>query len=393
MRAAHDCSRSLVARIDWRNPSGREFACRAILKRANWDLRDYVPGDEQEVLQLCRRLFGFGLSSEEWRWRMFQNPAGQAVSSVAFLKQTSRIVGHLAAIPMDLKVGDVTRKLFFLVDSVVDPVSQGRGIHAALTMAISKKVSDENAGFIGGLPNTQAYHPNLKLGGTQIFTMPIYFKVLDWRAVVSAGLHSKFLARLAGFLPFRRTRPIRESASFVIRNIPRFDRNLDDLWNRLAPRFGICAKRASDLLNWRYFECPESVYTVFSISSGNNWLGYVVVRLLDKWGLRLGTIVDLFVDPDCVAAGKFLLQYADSHFRDNGAGIVWGLFACPRFYRKILRQACFWRAPQLKGVRQFHFVADFVTIDHSRPDLYQRDGGLLRQEDQWFFSLGDTDLA
>ena len=78
---------------------------------------------------------------------------------------------------------------------------------------------------------------------------------------------------------------------------------------------------------------------------------------------------------------------------DNQAHILWGLFACPPAIRQVLRKQGFFKAPHLRGVRQFHFVADFVTIDYERPDLYQRDGDRLRDGEQWFLSLGDTDLA
>ena len=382
-----------MAKTDWHNPATRARACRAILKRANWEVREYEPGDETQILQLCRRVLGLAPTPVEWHWRMFQNPAGRALSLVTILKDSGRVVGHLAAVPIDLNVGGVIRKLFFLVDSVVDPAHQGRGIHAVLTMTSSQKVCDAFVGFLGGLPNMQAYGPNLKMGGTQIFTVPIYFKVLDWRAVVRTGLHSNFLARIAGFLSFQRTRPLEKSTSFTLEEVRRFDDKLDEFWGRVGQRFGISAMRTSNLLNWRYFDRPDSIYTVFSVSADERWLGYVVLRLLEKWGLRLGTVVDLFFDPECKAAGQLLLHCAEEHFRDNRADVMWSLFAGPPVYRKVLRQAGFFRTPPFKGVRQFHFVADFVTIDSVRPDLLERDGALLRQEDEWFFSLGDTDLA
>jgi hypothetical protein len=146
-------------------------------------------------------------------------------------------------------------------------------------------------------------------------------------------------------------------------------------------------------LNWRYFEHPGSPYSVFSISSGRQWQGYIVIKLLEKLGLRLGALVDLFFDPDCAAAGQFLLHHAEKHLRAGGADVLWGLFAAPPIYQKLFRNAGFFRAPQVKGLRRFHFIADFVAIDSLRPDLDRRDGALLRQEDQWFLSLGDTDLA
>ena len=384
-----------MAKTHWASLAARNRACRAILKRANWDVRESGPGDQAQVLQLCQRLLGCAPTPAEWQWRMSQNPAGQAVSLVAYLKESGRIIGHLAAAPLNLKVGNFPRKLFLLVDSVVDPDYQGRGIHAVLTAAISKKVCDQEGNFTAGLPNEQAYGPNLKMGGTHIFTMPIYFKVLDWYAVLRAGLRSDLLARIGGLLaaPFQRKRLAKENTSFTLEKVLRFGGKLDDLWSRIGRRFPICAERTSNLLNWRYFQCPVVTYSVFAISDGEKWLGYTVVRLLEKWGLRLGTVVDLFIDPDRADAGEILLRYAEKNLRDQGTDVLWALFACPPVYRKILRQAGFFKAPPLKNVRPFHFLTDFVAVDETYPDLYQRDGTLLRQPDQWFFSLGDTDLA
>jgi len=118
-----------------------------------------------------------------------------------------------------------------------------------------------------------------------------------------------------------------------------------------------------------------------------------VIRRLQKWGLKLGTVVDLFVNPDCAQAGELLLRHAEVKFRAEGVEALWGLFAAPERYRKLLRDAGFFNVPKLKGVRRFHFVAEFVTVDRLRPDLAARDGALLRQGDQWFLSLGDTDLV
>ena len=384
-----------MAKRDWHNLSERDRAVSVILKRADWAVREYRDKDEAQILQLCREILGFAPTPAEWRWRMFQNPAGPAVSMVAFLKESGRIVGHLAAVPVQLQVGTSTRELFFLVDSIVDPVYQGRGIHAALTMIISRRAVEYRAALLGGLPNTQAYGPNLKMGGTPVFTMPVYFKILDWAAIVRSRLHSKFLGSGAAVVarPFQRVQGPENGGGFRIEEVSSFDANVDDLWNRVGPRFQVCAKRISNLLNWRYFDRPGTDYTIFSVTSADKWVGYVVVRLMEKWGIRLGTVVDLFFDPDRTSAGQILLRRAESHLRNNGAQGLWALFACPPVYQNVLRRAGFFRAPRLKGVREFHFVGDYVTVDAIRPDLFERDGALLRREDAWFFSLGDSDLA
>ena len=379
----------------WQTVEGRDRVCNTILKRANWTIRDSVSGDEREILRLCQRVFGSSLTLEEWNWRTFGNPAGKTLSFVAVQKDDGRLIGHMASVPVDLTVGRFSRKAFFIIDSAVDPLQQGRGIHAALSIAIAKRSGELEAGFPVGMPNQQAYLPCLKMGGTHLLTIPVFFKVLDWRRLVRAKLHSNFLAQIAGVLgrPFQQSKVPEKSTEFTFQEVQHFEGSLNELSNRISPRFGICPKRESGFLNWRYFERPGSPYSVFSISSGGRWQGYIVIRLLEKWGLRLGTLVDLFFDPGCAPAGQLLLHHAEKHLRASGADVLWGLFASPQTYYKLFRKARFFKAPRLKGLRPFHFVADFVAIDPRRPDLAARDGALLRQGEQWFLTLGDTDLA
>ncbi len=355
----------------------------------------YAPGDEIKIIALCEKILGSTSTLEKWRWQNLQNPAGRAVVFVAEEKEARKLVGHIAAIPTDLKVGDFSRKGVFLVNSAVDSSHRGKGIHAVLTLAISKESCMRDGGFGFGLPNKQAYLPTLKTGAIELFTMSLFLKVLDWRKVLRARLRPALLTNaLGGFIQLLQRKSRTPSGDgFRIDEVTRFGDQANDLWQRIAPRFAILASRKATPLNWRYFEHPNSPYRVFSISRNDRWQGYVVIRTLEKWGFHLGSLVDLFFDPDCVRAGELLLYHAETRLRAEGAGVLWGLFSSPENYRKLFQKAGFFRIPQLKGVRQFHFVADFVTVEHLRPDLAERDGALLRQADRWFLSLGDTDLA
>jgi GNAT superfamily N-acetyltransferase len=373
----------------------RERFCRVLERRAKWRVRPYAPGDETNILALCQKNFGSVASLQEWRWRTFENPVGPALIFVAEEKETGRIVGHLAAISTDLKVGSFTRKGFFLIDSVVDPSHRGRGIHAVLTFAISKASCERDGGFGFGLPNDQAYLPTLKIGAVDLFTMSLLVKVLDWHKLLRARVRPAFLADGVGGLIqlFRRRGKSSNCADLIIEEVTRFSVQADDLWGRISYRFPILASRRAVTLNWRYFERPDSPYSVFSISRTGQWQGYVVLRVVEKWGLRVGVLVDLFFDPECVMAGALLLHHAEQYLRSNGAEVLWGLFAMPEIYQKVFRKAGFLTAPRLRWLRQFRFIADFVTIEYLRPDLEERDGALLKKGDNWFFTLGDTDLA
>jgi GNAT acetyltransferase-like protein len=385
-----------VRKSGWQyDVEGRRRVCNIITRRANWAVRDYVSGDEGEILSLCQGVFGSSLTLQEWKWRTFENPAGKTLAVVAREKESGRLVGHVAGIATDLKVGESSRNVFFIVDSAVDPSYRGRGIHGVLSYEMSKRCCEEEGGFAIGLPNQQAYLPTLKLGTTHILTMPLFLKVLDWRRVVHARLRSSVLARVAGALiqPFQRSRGARDSDGFTLQEVHHFGKSVDDLWGRVSPRFAVCATRKSSLLNWRYFERPGSPYRVFSISYDAEWKGYVVIRLFEKWGLRLGTLVDLFFDPDCVEAGMLLLDLAETDLRAQGADLLWALFSCPSSYQNVLKRAGFFRVLSKRFGRPFHLVADFVPTQQLRPDLAGRDGAVLRHGEQWFLSLGDTDLA
>jgi GNAT superfamily N-acetyltransferase len=369
--------------------------CDIVARRGNWRVRPYRVGDESEILGLCEKIFGSTLALKKWRWRNLENPAGEAVVFVAEKKDDSSLIGHLAAIPTDLKVGNFSRKGFFLVDSAIDPSYRGKGIAAVLVCRVSQDLGEKDGGLGFGLPNEQAYSPTLKAGAIDLFTMSLFLKVLDWPKVLRAKLRSAFLADAIGGLiqSFRRRRQLGDEKGFAIEEIVSFNEQANELWQRIAPRFAVSAIRRAPALNWRYFECPNSAYRALAVSRNGQWQGYVVIRLLEKWGLRLGTLVDLFFDPDCATAGELLIDRAEAKLRADGAEALWCLFSAPAIYRRLLRKAGFFKAPPLKGVRQFHFAADFVPIEHIRPDLKERDGTLLRQGGDWFFTLGDTDLA
>ncbi|MEP7015579.1 MAG: GNAT family N-acetyltransferase [Verrucomicrobiota bacterium] len=372
----------------------RQRFCAAVSKRGKLQFRAYVPGDETGIHSLCQHVFGSTSSPEEWRWRNVQNPAGKTIIIVA-QEESGRIIGHLAGVATDLKVSNSFRKAFFLVDSAVDPSRQGRGVHAALTFEMSRITCDQESGFGFGLPNEHAYLPTLNLGAQRVLTVPLFIKVLDWQKVIHSRVGSDFLARIAGGFAqlFQRSKPTQKPNGLHVSEVYRFEKEADTLWRRIASRFPVCPLRNATVLNWRYFERPNSPYRVFSVSKKDEWQGYVVIRTLEKWGLRLGTVIDLFFDPDSAEAGMLLIGTAETELRKQGAVALWGLFSVPESYRKLFRRAGFFKTLRKRSDRPFHLLVDFVSLEYMRPELSRRDSPLLIQGGKWFLSLGDTDIA
>ena len=57
--------------------------------------------DEDEILDLCRRVFGAEMSPELWRWRFPENPFAKAVVQVAE-DRAGKIIGHYSQVPVPL---------------------------------------------------------------------------------------------------------------------------------------------------------------------------------------------------------------------------------------------------------------------------------------------------
>ena len=86
----------------------RERFVNVLAKRATWRVRPYAPSDETEILALCTKIFGSTSTLKEWRWRHLENPVGEALVFVAEERDSGKLIGHAAAVPIDFKVGDFT---------------------------------------------------------------------------------------------------------------------------------------------------------------------------------------------------------------------------------------------------------------------------------------------
>lgn len=374
---------------------GRQRFCRAVAKRGKLEFRPSRAGEEAEIIDLCHRVFGPTLDVEDWRWRNLENPAGESFIQVA-LEKGGEIIGHMAGVPSDFKIGNSSRKGFLIVDSVVDPAWRGRGVHGALTIELSERFCHHDGAFGFGLPNALAYLPTLKLGTSRVTTVPLFFKILDWKRVLAAGIKSRVLTAALGkvaqlFWPRRAASS--DATDLRLEQVQQFGSELDALWERVASDLPVCAVRNATACNWRYFQRPKSPYRIYAASRNGEWQGYIAIRMLQRWGLHLGAVVDLIFDPKCPDAGRLLISKAETELRALGADALWGLFSVPKNYQRLLRRAGFFKTTLARGARPFHLVVDFVTLEHFRSDLSADDRMFLGRGDHWFLSLGDTDLA
>lgn len=363
-----------------------------ILRRRRWEVRICREHEGPEIVSFLREQFGEPVDLRQWRWRNFGGPGGEAIVIGAYELEGGTLIGLAGAVPQRLKIGGRQGVCYFGADTVVKKRWRYRGVHADLSQVIAREVQEAGGMLYFGMPNENAAQPIKKLGGTHLVTVPAYAKVLEWRPVcarlLGEGLFSRFVARGAPLLfgwRFRRTTG--ETAKTVVH----FDSGFDRLWERNAALHVIAGVRNARFLRWRFASVPGRNYKIFRVG-GEDLRGYAVLRVIEKFNLKIGLIVDLFCEENAQAPMESLLNAAEGYFRQQGAHVACGLFACPPNYQKTLRRQGYFRSTLKRWGRAFELVGDFVIPQQYKH--YDPEAALLMQQERnWFLTLADTDLA
>jgi hypothetical protein len=171
--------------------------------------------------------------------------------------------------------------------------------------------------------------------------------------------------------------PRARPAGLAVREVPRFAADVDELFARLAPTFGLTLIRDANYLNWRYADRPDQHYTLFECRAGDGTLrGVAVHALRDFLRPRTGFLVDWLAPAEDDDATAALLGAVEDRARADGSDAlasVWN-HVDPRFLR-IQRLGY-----QVMGTPYFLVLASFKY-------------DTIHYRDHWYFTMGDSDLV
>ena len=139
----------------------------------SWQIRPFMPGDEEQIQALFERTFGKKRSLEEWKWKFLANPQVGKVPHiwVAYVPDTGRIVGHYAGIPCRIKLGDRTLDAMVSVDTMTDPDYRRQGMLTRFGEVVYRAWAEAGHSLIIGLPNQQWGSRKEALGWEQLFSL------------------------------------------------------------------------------------------------------------------------------------------------------------------------------------------------------------------------------
>lgn len=261
--------------------------------------------EKQKILAFLKTAYeGSPRRSDEkfWDWHFVENPLFDSEKTPIWVaKSGDEIVGQLATIPVELKVGDAIQSSVWILDFVVDPKFRRQGIGKRI---VAKAM--ESYDVLLGVNTHEQHSPELleSLGWKIVHHVPRFHKLLFPGAAVREISKIKPLAKIAdlGFAPFR---PKFENKNLEknenLRVIENFDSDFDELWNEAGEKRNCIIKRDSKMLEWQYLCQPYKKYDVLGFYENGKLRGYIVLffRKSDASGaISKAAISDIFYHPN-----------------------------------------------------------------------------------------------
>lgn len=260
---------------------------------ARFTTRAYRDGDEQAILDLFARSFPHAPRSlEHFNWKYRHDPFGNGRISLTF-DEENQLVGHYAGYGVPFRMFD----------------------HDVLAHQIGDTMTDVSARHVGRGPTSI-------LGRTALH---FYEHFCEGRVAFNYGFNvaniHKFSLR---FLRADRVEPVTfrtlDLRNHPLRPISRLSRLLrgyqlelvrdvgaewDEFFARAANGYRFLVRRDARYVRWRFFDAPDSQYTLVAIRRRGVLVGWIAYRILAErllWG-------DALFDPQFPGAIDVMLRH------------------------------------------------------------------------------------
>jgi hypothetical protein len=289
----------------------------------------YAAGDELNICELFKQVFGSPKLIERWKWQFAANPYEAPQIALARDGATSRLVGQYAVIPVSINWLGNPVKGAQAVDTMIDAQFRGLGIFERMAHACYESLLKSKVEILYGFPNRPALGPRLRnLDWERLFTLPSYSARLSCYEFLKRLAPIPALPRL-GDLTYRAFCSLRLSARIAFARLRlrglKFRRsnsvptNYDSFWKAVKQTEVISIWKDRSYLKWRYDQCPDRRYEYFFIENGNNEITALCVARISDGQLVLCEL--MAVDRNARMARYLLSLVARAALRSRTNGI------------------------------------------------------------------------
>jgi hypothetical protein len=342
------------------------------------DIDRYRLEDRRGVEQLYRRTFGTQAADAvrlRWDWAR-RNPANPSSEPpFCIVREGPTVIAACPLMPVRVSIRGLDSDGAWSSDPLVIAERQRRGLGEALL-----RTWDRQSGVALGAGLSEGTRFLLdKIRFPPPVTVPCVVKPLSRRALRRPSWPMPINRLVSAItLPFvrvvARARPLREQIEIV----RRFDRDIDRLWERVAPRLDLAVRRDAAYLNWKFIEPPHVRYSVAVLKRDEASHGYAVYRHLREPQGRVTQIIDFLVDPADERGLKTLLRWIDREARAEDSDKIRCYVQHAKF-RRVLRRSGYF---VVKSSVQLTAKVNAVQVP---PDFYD-------DPDGWHFTWGDGEL-
>ena len=382
--------------------------------------------DEGRTLQFLKSIFGGWRNVRQWDWKFkeIEKRLGREASNWV-VEDNGKIVGHLAFIPMELRVGSNIFPVCQLVDGALSPKYRHSGVYTKLVQRVLLDAKKKGNLAAFGFANRPSYRIYASLRDFQtICEITKMFKILSLRNAMKTLRVSLSIGELKNngndsivrdlFLILRKKailtliELIRNTTAsaitcalgskpYAVTQAPTMSgveasvlgEKFPASWLELSKNFMIAFERNSKYLKWRYIN-PAASYKIYAAERSGRLVGYVITTFEEKSmeiggarlsGLKVGYIVDLVAENEVIIP---LLLRAEEELRKQQVCFVNCWTTENSFSHDIFRKMRYYKVP--KEIGKITLVVNFNS-PHLQTTIS------LAQSKDILITLGDSDLV
>lgn len=244
-------------------------------------VKQFETGEREALLAFLREAYpGEPLKSdpEFWAWHFLANPyASPGDVPLWIVKDGGRVVGQMATIPVELKVGDERRRALWIIDFILRAEYRGRKLGKRL-MALARETYCPTMIALGYNEQSEAVlrsHKWVSLGNINRYHRQLF----PGHAVreVARLAPARRLANMV-YAPFRPAGSrLKPSADLEVREVRGFDASFDRLWEEASAQWACAVVREARFLEWQFMRQPGKRYEVLGCYEGGRLAGYAVL--------------------------------------------------------------------------------------------------------------------
>lgn len=350
--------------------------------------------DFKEIMELYRQVWGDEKSAgmdKIYKWKFESSPfMPEDRLQLLFYRAGGRIVAHLGGIPCLIKYGDRYQPTVWIMDFLSHPSYRGKGLWLAFKMVLDNPAVVGVAGEEIRMDIWRLVAKRLRRPESDIGTYRHLVKKMDIR---SSGVAKKILrlrplvgaanALWRGYHRlFKYWRADLAKAGLEVREVDRFGDEINRLWETVKDDFTIIPKRTDAYLNWRFADHPTNRYHRFVLEKGGEIRGYLVLRLIERKGEKIGRIVDILASRKDEKFYQGLITFALEFFDQRAVDTVQAFEStCPELSKALKRNGFSHRLTTQRPMK----MQAWQREDDIPPEIFHN-------PKNWYFTYADSDF-